>query len=105
MDLFTITNYLCFPQSVMLWMNRNTTPEGAKFAHSPFQDDAEGSYYVHTFREESLGQYHGKHITRARFHPQTPTSDLPDKRLCEWHYTQCILQNLRGFGCSPPIAP
>ena len=63
------------------------------------------SYYVHVFNERFLGDYHGKIIPRTRFSPVAETWELPDQRLCKWHYAQCILQNLRGFASSPRIRP
>ena len=56
--------------------------------------------YVHVFdgSDSSMRALHGKGIPPSTFRPyQGRVEDLPDQRLCCWHYSQCVIRNVRGF--------
>lgn len=58
-----------------------------------------GSYFVHVFYPDRIvpvAEYHGMDIS-GNFHQRAPASELPDPRLCNWHWEQCVLMRLRGF--------
>jgi hypothetical protein len=57
------------------------------------QDDI---FYVHTFNNVTLFQYHGKAISSARFHLPYSTY-WPNPEYTQWHYRQCLMARFRGF--------
>jgi hypothetical protein len=55
---------------------------------------------VHVFdgKKEGLRAHHGKVIDQTRFRLM-PSAGIvaPDTRLMDWHYSQAVRMNLRGF--------
>lgn len=58
---------------------------------------------VHVFQGRSARKvYHGKRIPSSRFRVWDELEDLPDTRMLEFHYRQCLIKNMRGFQHFPP---
>ncbi|KAI5477215.1 hypothetical protein MNV49_006588 [Pseudohyphozyma bogoriensis] len=57
------------------------------------------SLIVHVFTGyKSMAQYHGLVIPASRCRtPPGNEPEVPDPRLCEWHYAQCVQKSIRGF--------
>lgn len=61
-------------------------------------------YYVHVFTAQDLiSQYHGLAIPRSTFRTFGRDEDLPDPRLCAWHYAQCAQMHVRGFSAGMSV--
>lgn len=61
-------------------------------------------YYVHFFtprQGQADKQYHGKKLDPKdplKFRlPNGDSRDLPNPKLLEWHYRQCVQARFRGF--------
>ena len=57
------------------------------------QDDV---YYVHFFVTSQHSAHHGKAIPVSEFRVKYK-HQLPNPKLCAWHYAQCARAHIRGF--------
>ena len=59
-------------------------------------------YFVHFFVMSAHSVlYHGKAIKANEFRTKFP-HQLPNPKLCLWHYAQCAQAHIRGFSVEAP---
>lgn len=58
-------------------------------------------YYLHFFVTSRHSVYHGKSIKTDGFRVKFPYQ-LPNPKLCLWHYAQCVQAHIRGFPVQTP---
>lgn len=61
----------------------------------------DGVYYVHFFVTSRHSIHHGKAIRADEFRVKFPYQ-LPNPKLCLWHYGQCAQAHIRGFPIQAP---
>lgn len=57
---------------------------------------------MHFFVASRHAIHHGKVIPISAFRVKYPFQ-LPNPKLCRWHYQQCALAHIRGFPVQSPL--